>query len=488
MAASAFLTLLLSASTTCGQHQSHTAARLRSILEAHAGPSGGDLVKSTWLDYVNGLTQAAGDGAVDSMGEVPTDEEPVFSDEARTINQELVNAPPALLADDGIAGSEAEVRWLQADYSTNSTNVTAAATTLAETTTVETTTDGATPAETTTGETAEATTAETTTAATTAAETTTAATTTAAETTTAPPEGVVLVSLTVVGIDYNRLVANTTALENFIYVSREALALAFDVPIALVSVNVSPGSVRVEAIVRPPEGKEAHELLQDARETELKSAVMQYIEEADTADRIGYAKTGDIEVPSVGTRIIEAPVTTTGVETTLAASAANTCTCRDGTAATGASCIADNNEQCAQCNDGFELNDVGECKVTAGARTHGSSGCVYRFVGGGYCHPNGRKGELRLRINDWLPGNRRAAEAACCDNPRCAGFHLDTSVPDFVMLHDVGSFEDTWERRECWQKVTQDGEDGEDVTDGAPPRLLPLLAVVAVALLHMTRA
>jgi len=217
---------------------------------------------------------------------------------------------------------------------------------------------------------------------------------------------------------------------------------------------------------------------------------------SEALNSISSAVGGTVEVTSVSAVIEERTVIV-----------APTCTCRDGTAATGTACSADGIEMCSACNDDFELKN-GTCEVgELGAVTGDQSGCTFEFIGGGPCHPEGQDAEKDFRISDWTDGDRKVAEQECCDNVDCFGFHLDKLINaekpevDFVLLSVVGasgkSSKDDWERRECWEKKTKDGipvqapdftksakkDDKDDEPSAAAPRSPQLFAAMAAWLL-----
>uniref|UniRef100_A0A7S0A8C3 Uncharacterized protein n=1 Tax=Pyrodinium bahamense TaxID=73915 RepID=A0A7S0A8C3_9DINO len=107
---------------------------------------------------------------------------------------------------------------------------------------------------------------------------------------------------------------------------------------------------------------------------------------------------------------------------------------------------------------------------------------------------------MDLRIGTWVLGSRIEAESACCEDENCGGFHLDKLSEDFVLLTNIGyRSEDTWSRRECWKKVTQNGEDvnstdvksvavNSEDSRSAPSLPFPLRAVMAAAALPLVAA
>lgn len=523
MAASTLLTLLLLTRMASGQHHSRDTAKpgindgteVHRMLDAHAvlgdsspGTSSGEHggVRDVWRSYVDSLTHAADFGTADSQEEALADEDISDGGEAHmkvctcsagipaigarcdehgaeictTCNpgfvltdgrcQQANAGGPAQAEDDYLVEFVDEVRALSALNGTNAT--TTADTTTAEITTVDTTT--ATQADTTTAE------------------------ITTVETTTTTPEGLVRVNMTVEGIDYNGLVANETARTNFILAAREAFAELFSVALERVQVFIYAGSVQVEGIVDPPPGVPASELMNRTNGTVIADVVVEYIVEADDADRIGFSAVGSIQIPQVDFAVIQQPEDTTTILAT------GTCTCRDGTPDEGRDCAEEDTPGCLRCNAKFELSDDREqCEVDElGALTGSQSGCTFEFVGGGPCHEYHQAAEKQFRIVDWTAGDREAAERACCRSGDCYGFQLDKHTDgtkasrDYVLLTVVGAYNVSgpaaWHRRECWEKITKNGrpvepppeeEDDDNDLGAAAPRLPPIAAAAAAWLL-----
>jgi len=111
--------------------------------------------------------------------------------------------------------------------------------------------------------------------------------------------------------------------------------------------------------------------------------------------------------------------------------------------------------------------------------------CNFSLVGHGYCGYGGTTGEVPLRLTSWASGSLRDAQAACCENAECGGFHYDMLAGDFVQLDLIGTPDNHGgTRRECWDKVSP--EDSDRSTDAAASlfdcgRLSLLATLIATA-------
>jgi len=158
----------------------------------------------------------------------------------------------------------------------------------------------------------------------------------------------VTVSLVVGGVDYNTLRANAEQEKKFKEACAQAQASRLGIDVGLISILLSPGSVRVVATITPPVGVKLEELQQqvNAARTDLENDVVATIQEtADNGD-LGGAVTGTIEVTAFASSLEEA-----------------ICTCSSGSPAAGRECPADGVEACQSCDEHFSLNADMVCEA-----------------------------------------------------------------------------------------------------------------------------